>query len=64
MLGSSTEKAIFDLFEAPLFPHIPVMEGLREKKVSFIYGSFDWVVSVGAEVLITHLRQGPFAKEC
>lgn len=52
-LESTTETAIFDLFEAPLFPHVSLMRGLRNKPVSFIYGEHDWVVSTGAEVLVT-----------
>lgn len=51
---STTDAALFDLFEPPLFPHIPIIDGLKDKPVSFIYGEYDWVISTGAEVLINH----------
>ena len=60
---SSTESAIYDLFEPPLFPKVPILDGLRNKPVSFIYGEYDWVTSVGAEVLVTAAQQGPFADQ-
>lgn len=53
MCESSTENALFDMFEVGLFPIVPVLESLKEYPVSFCYGSDDWVVSTGAEVLIT-----------
>lgn len=64
MLDSTTESALFDLFEVPLFPYIPLIAGLKDKPVSFIYGEFDWVVSTGAEVLVTSSYNGPYAGDC
>jgi hypothetical protein len=52
---STTETALFDLFEPPLFPYIPIINDLKlqEIPVSFVYGEHDWVVSTGAEVIVT-----------
>lgn len=60
---STTETAIFDLFESPLFPRVPVLEDLRNKPISFVYGEFDWVVSTGAEVLVTEASKNPEIKD-
>jgi pimeloyl-ACP methyl ester carboxylesterase len=60
----TTENAMFDLFEVPLFPRVPILEDLKDKPVSFVYGEFDWVVQTGAEVLITHAKKGPHADQC
>ena len=56
---STTETAIFDLFESPLFPFVPIIDGLRNRPISFVYGEFDWVISTGAEVLVTEASKNP-----
>ena len=60
----STEKALFKLFEPPLVPHVPIVEKLRDLPVSFVFGEYDWVVSTGAEVLVTAAQNGLNENNC
>ena len=57
MLEATTDQAVFDLFECPLFPHFDLIQNLRDKSISFIFGEYDWVESIGAEVLITEINR-------
>ena len=60
----TTEAAMFDLFEVPLFPRVPILEDLKDKPISFVYGEFDWVIQTGAEVLISHAKKSRHAAQC
>jgi hypothetical protein len=62
----TTETVLFDLFECGLFPYTPVINEFdANMPISFIFGDRDWVDSIGAEVVITRLRQNQrIADQC